>query len=220
MSSRSFAVDTKVEEYADSVNPHETALLNQLRDLTQAMPQASMQIGSSQGQFMAMLAKLIGAKRYLEIGVFTGYSSLVMAQALPADGKVVACDVSEEFTNVARKYWKEAGVDNKIDLHIAPALDTLDRLIVDGQSDTFEIAFVDADKQSIPAYLERCLKLVRPNGLILIDNTLRGGKVLHDAGDDLETKTLQDFNAGLQKRSDIECLMLPIFDGLTLIRRK
>jgi len=220
MSSRSFAVDTKVEEYADSVNPHETALLNQLRDLTQAMPQASMQIGSSQGQFMAMLAKLIGAKRYLEIGVFTGYSSLVMAQALPADGKVVACDVSEEFTNVARKYWKEAGVDNKIDLHIAPALDTLDKLIADDQSDTFEIAFVDADKQSIPAYLERCLKLVRPNGLILIDNTLRGGKVLRDAGDDLETKTLQDFNAGLQKRSDIECLMLPIFDGLTLIRRK
>ena len=219
MSSRSFAVDSKIEQYVESVNPYDSPLLQQLRDLTQAMPQASMQIGASQGQFMAMLAKLIGAKRYLEIGVFTGYSSLVMAEALPADGKVVGCDVSEEFTSIARKYWKEAGVENKIDLHLGPASDTLDKLIADGQSGTFDMAFVDADKQSIPGYLVRCMKLVRSNGLILIDNVLRGGKIL-DEKPDIETKVLQEFNESLRSRTDIDVLMLAVFDGLTLIRKK
>jgi predicted O-methyltransferase YrrM len=219
MSSRSFAVDPKIDNYVDSLNAVDSALLQRLRALTQAMPQASMQIGTTQGQFMAMLAKLIGAKRYLEIGVFTGYSSLVMAQALPDDGKVVGCDVSEEFTNIARQYWKEAGVDSKIDLHLGQASETLDRFISEGQLDTFDMAFIDADKQSIPAYLDKCLKLVRPNGLILVDNVLRAGKVLDDAPD-AETEAVVDFNASLASRNDIEAIMLPLFDGLTLIRKK
>lgn len=219
MSSRSFAVDSKIEQYVESVNPYDFPLLQQLRDLTQAMPQASMQIGASQGQFMAMLAKLIGAKRYLEIGVFTGYSSLVMAEALPDDGQVVGCDLSEEFTSIARKYWKEAGVEHKIDLRLGPASETLDKLIAEGQAERFDMAFVDADKQSIPSYLVRCMKLVRSNGLILIDNVLRGGKIL-DEEPDIETKVLQEFNEGLRKRTDIDVLMLAVFDGLTLIRKK
>lgn len=219
MSSRSFAVDSKIEQYVESVNPYDSPLLQQLRDLTQAMPQASMQIGASQGQFMAMLAKLIGAKRYLEIGVFTGYSSLVMAEALPDDGQVVGCDLSEEFTSIARKYWKEAGVEHKIDLRLGPASETLDKLIAEGQAERFDMAFVDADKQSIPSYLVRCMKLVRSNGLILIDNVLRGGKIL-DEEPDIETKVLQEFNEGLRKRTDIDVLMLAVFDGLTLIRKK
>jgi predicted O-methyltransferase YrrM len=219
MSSRSFAVDLKIEDYVDSINPFDSALLQRLRDQTQLMPMAQMQIGASQGQFMAMLAKLIGAKRYLEIGVFTGYSSLVMAQALPDDGQVVGCDLSEEYTNVARQYWKEAGLENKIELHIGPAAQTLDMFVSNGQSSTFDIAFIDADKQSNPVYLARCLKLVRSGGLILIDNVLRNGKVL-DEEPEVDIKTQIEFNASLRDRNDIEVVTLPIFDGLTFIRKK
>ena len=219
MSSRSFAVDDRIEEYVDSINPFDSALEQRLRDLTQAMPQASMQIGTGQGQFMAMIAKVMNAKRYLEIGVFTGYSSLVMAKALPADGKVVGCDLSEEFTNIARQYWKEAGVENKIDLHIGPAVNTLDQLIAEGEEGTFDIAFIDADKQSNPIYLARCLRLVRSGGLIAIDNVLRNGKVL-DPTPDSDIKTQIEFNASLRHRDEIEVVTLPIFDGLTLVRKK
>ncbi len=151
--------------------------------------------------------------------MFTGYSSLVMAQALPDDGRIVGCDMSEEYTNVARKYWKDAGVDSKIDLHIGPAMETLDRLIANGEINSFDMAFIDADKQNNPGYLERCLKLVRPNGLILVDNVLRAGKILDDTAD-AETKAVQEFNPSLRNRKDIEAIMLPLFDGLTLIRKK
>lgn len=219
MSSRSFAVDDRIEDYVESINPYESSLEQKLRDLTQAMPQASMQIGASQGQFMAMLAKITGAKRYLEIGVFTGYSSLVMAQALPEDGQVVGCDISEEFTNIARQYWKEVGVEDKIELHIGPANQTLDTLISNGQSGTFDMAFIDADKQSNPIYLAKCLQLLRSNGLLLIDNVLRGGKVL-DPTPDVEMQSQIDFNASLRKRTDCEVVTLPIFDGLTMVRKK
>src|SRR2546423_9569056 len=160
MSARSFAVDPKVEEYVDSVNPVESELLGRLRAETAKNPQAQMQIGAGQGQFMAMLAKLIGAKKYLELGVFTGYSSLVMATAMPDDGRIVALDVSEEFTSVARKYWKEAGVDHKIDLPLAPAVESLDALLADGQAGTLDMAFIDADKVNLFAHLETCLPLV------------------------------------------------------------
>ncbi len=184
------------------------------------MPRAQMQIGAAQGQFMAMLAKLIGAKRYLEIGVFTGYSSTVVAMALPADGQVVACDVSEEFTSVARRYWKEAGLDSKIDLRLAPAQDTLDELISSGQSGSFDMAFIDADKINVVAYLERCMKLVRKNGLILIDNVLWSGRVADPAASDEDTMVLKAFNPTLRERSDIDVLMLPIADGITVIRKR
>ena len=220
MSSRSFAVDPQIEDYVDSVNPAETDALARLRAETQAMPNAQMQIGASQGQFLAMLAKLMGAKRYLEIGVFTGYSSLLMAGALPEDGKIIALDVSEEYTSVAKRHWKGAGLDHKIDLRIGPALDSLDRMIASGEENTFDIAFIDADKVNNNAYLERCLKLVRPNGLILIDNVLRGGKVLDPAADDAETTAVTVMNPTLKNDPRIEVLMLPLFDGLTMIRRR
>lgn len=184
------------------------------------MPRAGMQIGASQGQFLAMLAKLIGAKRYLEIGVFTGYSSTVVAMALPDDGQVVACDVSEEFTSVARRYWKEGGLDKKIDLRLAPAVETLDGLIEDGQSDSFDMAFIDADKVNVVPYLERCMKLVRKNGLILIDNVLWSGRVIDPAATDDDSLVLKSFNPSLRDRSDLEVLMLPIADGITMIRKR
>jgi predicted O-methyltransferase YrrM len=220
MSSRSFAVDPKVEEYVDSVNPVESALLGRLREETSKNPQAQMQIGAAQGQFMAMLAKLMGAKRYLELGVFTGYSSLVMATAMPEDGRVVALDISEEFTSVARRYWKEAGVDHKIDLRLAPALESLEKLIADGQSGTFDIAFIDADKVNLPAYFEACLKLVRAGGVILIDNVLWSGRILTANPEDEVNVALRSFNPTLKDRSDIEVLMLPIADGITMVRKR
>ena len=184
------------------------------------MPEAGMQIGVGQGQFMAMLAKLMGAKRYLELGVFTGYSSLVMASAIPEDGRIVALDVSEAFTSVARKYWKEAGLDHKIDLRIAPALESLDAMIAHGESDTFDIAFIDADKVNIVPYFDRCMKLVRRGGVILIDNVLWSGRVTDPAVTDEMTMALKSFNPSLRERNDIDVLMLPIADGITMARKR
>jgi predicted O-methyltransferase YrrM len=219
MSSRSFAVDPKIEEYVDSVNPPESRSLAELRRVTHDMPNGEMQIGDNQGQFMTMLAKLIGAKRYLEIGVFTGYSSLAMAAALPPDGQVVGLDISEEFTTTARKHWKEVGLDNNIELRIGPAVESLEALVAEGQAGKFDLAFIDADKENNPIYLAKCLELVRTNGLILIDNVLRAGKVIQpDARDSIKWQL--EFNASLKDRSDIEVLMLPLFDGITLIRKK
>jgi len=220
MSSRSFAVDPKIEDYVDSVNPKEPEILSRLRAETGSNPQAQMQIGANQGLFLAMLAKLIGAKRYLELGVFTGYSSLAMALAMPEDGRIVGLDVSEEFTSVARRYWKEAGVDHKIDLRLAPAVDSLNALVAEGQAGKFDMAFIDADKVNLPTYFERCLELVRKNGLILIDNVLWSGRILTDNPEDPVNVALRDFNPTLQSRNDIDVMMLPLFDGLTMIRKK
>ena len=218
MSSRSFAVDPAIDAYIESLIPSETPLQSRLRELTQAMPEARMQIGPAQGQFMAMLAKLVNVKRYLEIGVFTGYSSLVMAAAMPEDGRVVACDVSEEYTSIAREYWKEAGVEHKIDLRLAPALETLDGLIAGGQGGSFDIAFIDADKENIPAYFERCLRLVRKNGLIMIDNVLWSGRILEENPESNDTRVLKEFNQRVFDDGRVEALMLPIADGLTMAR--
>lgn len=220
MSRRSFALDAEIEDYVESVSPAEPTILTRLREETGQMPNCQMQIGASQGQFMAFLAKLIGAKRYLEIGVFTGYSSLVMAQALPPDGEVVALDVSEEYTATARRYWQEAGMANKIGLRIAPALETLDDLIREGQAGKFDMAFIDADKENIPAYFDRCLELVRQNGLILVDNVLRDGRVLKDAGDDNDTRIVQDFNRNVVNDLRVEALLMPLADGITLARKR
>ncbi|MEA2552661.1 MAG: hypothetical protein QOJ65_837, partial [Fimbriimonadaceae bacterium] len=162
----------------------------------------------------------IDAKRYLEIGVFTGYSSLAMALAMPADGRIVACDVSEEYAAMAKRYWAEAGVQDRIDLRIAPALETLDAMIGSGQRGSFDIAFIDADKTNIPSYLDRCLELIRQNGLIMIDNTLRDGRVLKPEGEDEDTVLMHDFNKAVGRDSRVEVLLLPLFDGLTLIRKR
>jgi predicted O-methyltransferase YrrM len=175
-----------------------------------------MQISPEQGQFMALLVKLIGAKKTLEIGVFTGYSSLVVALALPADGKIVACDVSEEYTNIARRYWQQAGVEDKIDLHIAPALETLDHLLAAGEAGTFDFAFIDADKGNYENYYERSLQLIRPGGLIAIDNVLWSGKVADTEIQDNQTNKIRAVNRKLHQDSRITLSLVPIADGLTL----
>jgi predicted O-methyltransferase YrrM len=199
-----------------SVSLREPTILTQLRQETSQLPMSRMQISPEQGQFMALLVQLIGAKKTLEVGVFTGYSSLVVALALPADGKIVACDVSEEYTSVARRYWQQAGVADKIDLHIAPALETLDNLLTTGEAGTFDFAFIDADKSNYNNYYERCLELIRPGGLIAIDNVLWSGKVADTEIQDNQTNKIRDLNRKLHEDSRITLSLVPIADGLTL----
>jgi predicted O-methyltransferase YrrM len=177
---------------------------------------SQMQIAPEQGQFMALLVQLIGAKKTLEVGVFTGYSSLSVALALPADGRIIACDVSEEYTAIARRYWQAAGVAEKIDLRIAPALDTLDHLLATGHEATFDFAFIDADKGNYDGYYERSLQLVRPKGLIAIDNVLWSGKVADDEIQDNQTQKLRQINQKLHGDPRVQISMVPIADGLTL----
>jgi caffeoyl-CoA O-methyltransferase len=169
---------------------------------------------------MGLLARLVGAKQCLEIGVFTGYSSLAVALALPKDGRIIACDVSEEWTAIARKYWKKAGVEDKIDLRIGPALGTLDTLISLRQTNRFDMAFIDADKTSYLAYYERCMELVRPGGLIVVDNTLWSGDVADPANQKPDTVALRAFNDALHKDERIDLALLPVGDGVTLARKR
>ncbi|MEO7144635.1 MAG: class I SAM-dependent methyltransferase, partial [Bryobacteraceae bacterium] len=178
MAATSDFISEGILKYLRSVSIREPDLLRRLREETAALPNAIMQITPEQGQFMALLVELLGARLTLEVGVFTGYSSLVVALALPADGRLIACDVSAEYTNVARRYWAEAGVSNKIELRLAPALATLDRLLAEGQKDAFDFAFLDADKQNYDHYYERALQLIRPGGLIAIDNVFQMGRAL------------------------------------------
>jgi predicted O-methyltransferase YrrM len=178
-----------------------------------------MQICPEQGQFMAMLVKLVAAKYILEVGVFTGYSSLVMALAMPEEGRMVACDVSVEATDVARKYWQQAGVAHKIDLRIAPALDTLEGLLTAGAGGTFDLAFIDADKANYPEYYELCLDLVRSGGVILIDNVLWYGRVADLEVNDRRTSILRDLNTKIHQDQRVELVMLPIGDGMTVVRK-
>lgn len=178
-----------------------------------------MQISPDQGRFMGLLVRLMQAKKALEVGVFTGYSSLSVAMALPDDGKLIACDVSEEYTAIAQRYWKRAGVENKIDLRIAPAIDTLDQLLQD-QAGTFDLAFIDADKGNYANYYDRIIQLVRSGGLILIDNVLWSGRVADKADHDKITNTIRDFNAKVAKDDRVFATILPIADGLTLALKK
>jgi len=216
MSKQTLGLEQNLYDYLLSISLREPAILTQLRQETAQMPRSIMQISPEQGQFMALLIKLIGAKKTLEIGVFTGYSSLVVALALPADGKIVACDVSEEFTSIARRYWQKAGVADKIDLHIAPALETLDKLLTAGEAGTFDFAFIDADKGNYENYYERCLELIRPGGLIAIDNVLWSGKVAETEIQDNQTNKIRALNRKLHQDSRITLSLVPIADGLTL----
>ena len=177
MANRSITLTDNLYDYLLSVSLREPPLLARLREETAALPMAAMQIAPEQGQFMALLAELTGTKRYLEVGTFTGYSTLAVALALPDDGQVVACDISEAFTTIARRYWAEAGLGERIDLRLAPALETLDGLIADGQAGSFDLAFIDADKENYGEYVERVLNLLRPGGLMLVDNVLWDGAV-------------------------------------------
>lgn len=219
MSNRSINMNDEVYEYLIGVSLREHPVLTALRDATRGHPRAGMQISPEQGQFMAMLVKLTGAKKTLEIGVFTGYSSLATALALPEDGRVIACDINEEFTAMGREHWARAGVVHKIDLRLAPAVQTLDKLIEDGQAGSFDFAFIDADKPNYDAYYERCLKLMRQGGLIVIDNVLWDGEVARPSSDP-DTVALQQLNLKLHKDERIDLSMLPVGDGLTLARKR
>ncbi len=179
-----------------------------------------MQISPEQGQFFRVLLGAIGARRTLEVGVFTGYSSIITAMALPPDGRVVACDVSEEFTAVAKRYWKEAGVDQKIELRLAPAAETLQRLIDDGASATFDFAFIDADKTGYDTYYEQALQLVRPGGLIALDNMLSHGRVLENESSEADVVAIQKLNEKIHKDPRVLAVLVPIADGLTLAQRR
>jgi predicted O-methyltransferase YrrM len=204
-------------EYMRRVSLREPELLAHLREETAHDPRSSCQISAEQGQFMALLMHLIQARRTIEIGVYTGYSSLVVAQALPPDGRVIACDISEEWTSIARRYWREAGVDQKIDLRLAPALQTLDSLIATGQGNQFDFVFIDADKPNYANYYERALVLLRPGGLIGVDNTLWYGRVIDPAfDDDPDTVAIRAFNEKLANDERVWLSMLPVRDGLTL----
>jgi caffeoyl-CoA O-methyltransferase len=184
------------------------------------MSQHRMQISPEQGQFMALLVRLTGARRCLEVGVFTGYSSLATALALPEDGRIVACDISEEWTAVARRHWHAAGVEHKVDLRIAPAVVTLEALLADGEEGGFDFAFIDADKGGYLGYYERLLRLLRPGGLLLVDNTLWSGRVADPGVTDADTVALRQFNEFLYRDSRIDLSLLPVGDGLTLARKR
>ncbi|MES1187124.1 MAG: class I SAM-dependent methyltransferase [Myxococcales bacterium] len=198
----------------------EPALLARLRQETAALPNGGMQISPEQGQLMRLLVELVGARRALEVGVFTGYSSTVVAMALPVDGQLVACDVSEEWTNVARRYWREAGVESKIDLRVGPALQTLDALLAAGQAGSFDFAFIDADKTSYDGYYERCLSLVRAGGLLAVDNTLWSGAVADPSDQRDSTRIIRALNEKIAADSRVTASLVPIGDGLYLARKR
>ena len=210
-----------VERYVGSLYADRlTDVQRRLRDETAAMKHGGMQIGADQGALLALLARTVNAKRALEIGTFTGYSALAVATALPADGTLVCCDVSDEWTQVARRYWREAGLADRIDLRIAPALETLAALVRDPGPDAFDFAFVDADKTGYDAYYERCLALVRRGGLIAFDNTLWSGAVADPARTDDDTVALRALNAKAHADSRVDACLLTVGDGVLLVRRK
>jgi caffeoyl-CoA O-methyltransferase len=219
MSNRTLTLDDRLYQYLLDHSLREHAELAALREATRAHPRARMQISPEQGQFMALLVKLIGARRTIEIGVFTGYSALAVALALPDDGRILACDVSDEFTSVGRPYWQRAGVARKIELVLAPALATLDARLAAGEAGAYDFAFIDADKAYYDGYYERCLRLVRPGGLIAIDNVLWSGRVATEATDE-DTLALQRLNRKLHRDERVDLSLLPIGDGLTLARRR
>ena len=206
-------------EYLHRVSLRESGPQRRLREETAALEFSGMQISPEQGQLMRMLAGISGARRAIEVGVFTGYSALCVALALPEDGELIACDVSEEWTAIARRYWGEAGVAGKFRLEIAPAGETLEALIAGGRAGDFDIAFIDADKTNYDLYYERCLELLRPGGLVLIDNVLWGGAVADDNDTSEDTVALRALNEKLKDDSRIELCMLPVGDGLTLARK-
>jgi predicted O-methyltransferase YrrM len=216
MSERTLNLDQRLYRYIIEHSVREHPVLRELREATAGMKHAGMQISPDQGQFMALLVQMLGARRTIEVGVFTGYSALSVALALPQDGKVIACDVSEEWTSVGRKHWEKAGVAAKIELRLAPALETLDMLIAEGGVGQYDFAFIDADKGNYLGYYERCLALVRRGGLITLDNTLWSGRVADPANHEEDTKAIRVLNDALHRDRRIAVSLLPVGDGVTL----
>jgi caffeoyl-CoA O-methyltransferase len=220
MANQTIGLSDELATYVREVGSREPEVLARLRAETAELPQHGMQIAPEEGAFLAMLVELTGARRCVEVGTFTGYSALAVALALPEDGSLVCCDVSEEWTSMARRYWEEAGVAGRIDLRIAPALETLDRLIAGGEQATYDFAFVDADKSGYDGYYERLLSLVRPGGLIVFDNMLRDGRVLDEDPDNEDTAAIQALNRKLATDERVSLCLLPIADGVTLARKR
>ncbi|MCB1725187.1 MAG: class I SAM-dependent methyltransferase [Chromatiaceae bacterium] len=220
MSNRTISIDDRLYRYLLEHSLRETPEMRALRETTATLARAHMQISPEQGQFMALLVELTGARRIIEIGTFTGYSALCMARAMPPDGELVCCDVSTEWTAVGIPFWERAGVRERIDLRIAPAVDTLDTLIAVGGSGTFDMAFVDADKEASLDYYERCLQLLRPGGLVMFDNTLWSGSVADPADQDADTIALRELNRTLHADQRVSISLVPIGDGLTLARKR
>ncbi|OUS12821.1 SAM-dependent methyltransferase [Gammaproteobacteria bacterium 53_120_T64] len=219
MSSKYIRLDQQLYDYILASSLRESPVLAQLRAETATLPMAVMQIAPEQGQFMALLIKLMGARRAVEVGVYTGYSALAVAEALPDDGLLVACDINAETTAIAQRYWRQAELAHKIDLRLAPAAQTLRALLSDGQAESFDFAFIDADKTAYGEYYELCLALLRPGGLLVVDNVLWGGAVVDEATDDDDTRAIQEFNAQLRVDRRVDLSLLPLADGLSLIRK-
>ncbi|MGE8338538.1 O-methyltransferase [Pseudomonas laurylsulfatiphila] len=220
MTARTLNLDDALYQYLIDVSLRETSLLKRLRDETQALPMARWQVAPEQGQFLALLVKLTGARRLLEVGTFTGYSALCMAAALPAGGSLICCDIPGDYNAIARRYWQEAGLAGQIDLRLAPALDTLAELERQGQAEQFDLVFIDADKANYPSYLEHALHLLRVGGLAVFDNTLWSGRVLETSPESADTRAIQALNLALKDDVRVDLSLLPLGDGLTLCRKR
>jgi predicted O-methyltransferase YrrM len=218
MANASIGLDDKLHSYLLEVGVREHEVLRRLRDETAAIPESRMQVAPEEGAFLALLVRTLGARRVLEVGTFTGYSSTAMALALPADGQIVCCDVSKEWTDVARRAWTDAGVADRVDLRLAPALETLEQLLADGQAGSFDLAFIDADKENYAGYYEAALRLVRPGGVIAIDNVLWSGRVADPENTEESTVAIRALNDAIAADERVDVSMIPLADGLTLAR--
>jgi predicted O-methyltransferase YrrM len=220
MSNRSFGLDDTVYDYLLAHSLHEPDVMKRLREETARLPEHNMQIAPEQGQFLGLLVELTGAERIVEVGTFTGYSALAMATAMPETGRMIACDIDPDFTAIAQRFWKEAGVDHKIDLRLGPAIETLAELVEELGHDSVDMAFIDADKPNYHTYYERCLDLLRPGGLAVIDNVLWSGRVADPKDVSANTAALKAFNERLAKDDRVTISMLPLADGVTLARKR
>jgi caffeoyl-CoA O-methyltransferase len=220
MSDRTTPLTDELYEYILAHGVREAPVLARLREVTAKMPHSTMQISPEQGQFMALLVRLIAARRCIEVGTFTGYSSLAVALALPGDGSIIACDINPKTAAIAQQFWQEAGVEKKVQLRLQPALRTLDGLLADGGANLFDFAFIDADKESYRAYYDKLYQLIRPGGLIAVDNTLWSGQVANPRDTDSATVALRAFNDYVHRDERVDLALVPIGDGLTLLRKR
>lgn len=220
MSRHTITLTDPIYDYLLEVSLREPPLFARLRQETADLPEAGMQLAPEQGQFLSLLVELIGARRAVEVGSFTGYSGLCIARALPADGKLTACDLSEDYAAIARRYWAEAGLAERIELRLGPALETLDRMLADGAGGEIDFVFIDADKENYPNYYERALALLRPGGLVAVDNVLWGGSVADPAKTDKDTTAIRALNAKMTDDERVSLSLVPIGDGLMLARKR
>jgi caffeoyl-CoA O-methyltransferase len=220
MTERTRLLPEDVYDYVIACSSREPDVLAKLRAATAPRPESEMQIGADQGQLMALLVRLIGARHCIEIGTYTGYSALAVALALPADGRVIACDVNAEWTEIGRRFWREAGVESKIHLRLKPALETLDELLEQGEANRFDFAFIDADKPSYGAYYEKLLRLIRPGGLIAVDNTLAlaGAPIIRQTS--ASANAMREFNETVHRDERVDLALLTVGEGLTLLRKR